>query len=74
MRPSWRTIYREFHRVLNDGGEVRIYPAPDLDRYKTRNADLRAVMKKFDITQRFSVRWLNLAKYPPAYMMTMKKK
>ena len=67
-------IYREFHRVLNDGGEVRIYPAPDLDMDRSRNSDLREVMKKFDITQRFSVRWLNLAKYPPAYMMTMKKK
>lgn len=67
-------IYREFHRVLNDGGEVRIYPAPDLQTVRTRNSDLRAMMKKFDITQRFSVRWLNLAKYPPAYMMTMKKR
>ena len=67
-------IYREFHRVLNDGGEVRIYPAPDLGISKAGNSELRAVMKKFAITQRFSVRWLNLAKYPPAYMMTMKKK
>ena len=67
-------IYREFHRVLNDGGEVRIYPAPDLGISKAGSSELRAVMKKFAITQRFSVRWLNLAKYPPAYMMTMKKK
>ena len=66
-------VYREFHRVLNDGGEVRIYPVPDLDTDKTRNSGLREVMEKFDITQRFSARWLNLAKYPPAYMMTMKK-
>ena len=67
-------IYREFHRVLNAGGEVRIYPAPDLDMDRTRNSGLREVMKKFDITQRFSARWLNLAKYPPAYMMTLRKK
>ena len=67
-------IYREFHRVLNVGGEVRIYPAPDLGISKARNSELRAVMKMFAITQRFSVRLLNLAKYPPAYMMTMKKK
>jgi SAM-dependent methyltransferase len=67
-------IYREFHRVLNDGGEVRIYPAPHLNMDKIRNFGLREVMNKFDITQRFSAKWLNLAKYPPAYMMTMRKK
>lgn len=67
-------IYREFHRVLNDGGEVRIYPAPELDLDRIRSAGLRAVMKEFKITQRFSARWLNLGKYPPAYVMTMRKK
>ena len=66
-------IYREFHRALNDGGEVRIYPAPDLDVDRTRNSGLREVMKKFEIRQRFSARWMNLAKYPPAYIMTMRK-
>jgi len=67
-------IYREFHRVLNHGGEVRIYPAPDLGIHRATSSGLREVMKQFDITQRFSARWLNLAKYPPAYMMTMRKK
>ena len=68
------SIYREFHRVLNVGGEVRIYPTPDLDMNRSRSPGLREVMKKFDITQRFSARLLNLAKYPPAYMMTLRKK
>jgi len=67
-------IYREFHRVLNVGGEVRIYPAPELEVNRTRHAGLREVMEKFEITQRFTARWLNLAQYPPAYMMTMRKK
>jgi SAM-dependent methyltransferase len=67
-------IYREFHRVLKDGGEVRIYPAPELKMDRTTHPGLRGVMRKFDITQRFFVNWLSLAKYPPAYMMTMKKK
>jgi SAM-dependent methyltransferase len=67
-------IYREFHRVLNDGGEVRIYPAPELAVDRIRNTGLREVMKEFEIRQRFSARWLNLGKYPPAYIMTMRKK
>lgn len=68
------SIYREFHRVLSDGGEVRIYPVPELDLDRIRNAGLREVMNKFGIKQRFSARWLNLGKYPPAYIMTMRKK
>ena len=67
-------IYREFHRVLNDGGEVLIYPAPDLDLDRIRNNGLREVMNEFEITQQFSAGWLNLGKYPPAYVMTMRKK
>jgi len=66
-------IYREFHRVLNDGGEVRIYPAPELDLERIRNTGLRQVLKEFEIRQRFTTRWLNLGQYPPAYMMTMRK-
>ena len=67
-------IYREFHRVLKAGGEAKIYPTPDLKRGRIRHADLRAVMNQFDIRQRFSARWLNLGKYPPAYVTTMRKK
>jgi len=67
-------IYREFHRVLNDGGEVRIYPAPELDLEGIRNTGLREVMNQFEIRQRFSAKWLNLGKYPPAYITTMRKK
>mgnify|MGYP001824278574 CR=1 FL=1 len=67
-------IYREFYRVLNNDGEVRIYPAPQLDVDKIRYAGLREVMNQFEIRQRFSARWLNLAMYPPAYTMTMRKK
>ena len=67
-------IYREFYRVLNNGGEVRIYPAPQLDVDKIRYAGLREVMNQFEIRQRFSARWLNLAMYPPAYTTTMRKK
>ena len=68
------SIYREFHRVLNRGGEVRIYPTPELDLEGIQNSGLREVMNEFEITQRFSARWLNLGKYPPAYIMTMRKK
>lgn len=67
------SIYGEFHRVLNDGGEVRIYPAPELVVDRVRNAGLRKVLEKFEIKQRFIARWLNLGKYPPAYIMTMRK-
>ena len=67
-------IYREFHRVLNNGGEVRIYPAPELDLEGIRNTGLREVMNQFEIRQRFSAKWLNLGKYPPAYITTMRKK
>ena len=67
-------IYREFHRVLNDGGEVRIYPAPDLNVDAIRNRGLREVMNQFDIKKRFSARWLNVAMYPPAYVITMRKR
>ena len=68
------SIYREFHRVLNHGGEVRIYPTPQLDLERIQNSGLREVMNEFEIRQRFSARWLNLGKYPPAYIMTMRKK
>lgn len=68
------SIYREFHRVLIDRGEVRIYPAPELDVDRIGHAGLRDIMNEFEISQRFSARWLNLAQYPPAYMMTMRKK
>ena len=67
-------IYREFHRVLNDQGEVRIYPTPKLDAARIRHPGLREVLDKFEISQRFSARWLNLAQYPPAYLTKMKKK
>jgi SAM-dependent methyltransferase len=67
-------IYQEFFRVLTDGGEVRIYPAPDLNVDRIRNRGLREVMSQFDIKKRFSARWLNLAMYPPAYVITMRKK
>jgi SAM-dependent methyltransferase len=66
-------IYREFHRVLTDGGEVRIYPAPDLKVDRIRNRGLRQVMNQFEIKTRFSAGWLNLAMYPPAYVITLKK-
>jgi len=66
-------VYREFHRVLTDGGEVRIYPAPDLNVDRIRNRRLRQVMGQFEIKKRFSARWLNLAMYPPAYVITMNK-
>ncbi len=67
-------IFREFYRVLNDGGEVRIYPAPELDLDGIGSAGLRGVMKQFAIKQRFSTSWLAPAKYPPAYITTMRKK
>jgi SAM-dependent methyltransferase len=67
-------IYREFHRVLSDGGEVRVYPAPVLNVDKIRSAGLRGVMKQFDIRQQFFTSWLNPGKYPPAYVVTMIKK
>jgi len=66
-------IYREFHRVLTEGGEVRIYPAPDLKVDSIRNRELRQVMGQFEVRKRFSARWLNLAMYPPAYVIKMKK-
>jgi SAM-dependent methyltransferase len=68
------TIYREFHRVLKAGGEVRIYPAPELDGDRIRHVGLQDVMNEFEIRQRFSANWLNPGKYPPAYIMTLKKK
>jgi hypothetical protein len=67
-------IYREFHRVLADGGEVRIYPAPDVNLERIRSRSLRGVMKQFDISQRFFTSYLNPGKYPPAYVVTMRKK
>ena len=66
-------IYREFHRVLADGGEVRIYPTPELDIDDIRNADLRDAIAQFEINLRFSANWLNLGKYPPAYITTLRK-
>ncbi len=67
-------IYREFHRVLKDGGEVRIYPTPDLVVGSIRHHGLRKVMGQFDIRQRFCTRWSNMAAYPPAFVTTLKKK
>jgi SAM-dependent methyltransferase len=67
-------IYREFHRVLCVGGEVRIYPAPAMDPDRVRNSGLRKVLGQFEISRRFSAQWLNLAQYPPAYMVTLRKK
>ncbi len=67
-------IYREFHRVLKDGGAVRIYPAPDPDVEGIDHSGLREVMERFQITKRFSTRWLNLIQYPPAYVVTLTKR
>ncbi len=67
-------IYREFHRMLTDGGEVRVYPAPKLDVDGIRSAGLREVMGQFEIRQRFYTKWLNLGAYPPAYIMHLRKK
>jgi SAM-dependent methyltransferase len=66
-------IYREFHRVLNHAGEVCIYPAPYLDVDRIRSPGLREAMKQFEIRRRFTGRLLNPGKYPPAYIMNMKK-
>jgi SAM-dependent methyltransferase len=66
-------IYREFHRVLKDGGEARIYPTPGLAVEKIEHGGLREVMSRFEIGQRFSVRWLNPGQYPPAYVTTLRK-
>ena len=71
---SLEKIYREFHRVLKSGGEVRIYPTPDLDLKRVHRAGLRKIMREFEIGKVFTARWLNPGKYPPAYMMTMTKK
>jgi ubiquinone/menaquinone biosynthesis C-methylase UbiE len=67
-------IYREFYRVLSDAGEIRIYPAPELDVDEISNAGLRSVMKKFDVRQQFFMNWLSPGQYPPAFSMSMKKK
>ena len=67
-------IYREFHRVLKDQGEVRIYPSPHLEVDGFTSLGLREIMRKFEIRQRFSAKWLNLAAYPPAYVTSMSKK
>ena len=66
-------IYREFHRVLTDGGEVRIYPGPDVNLERIRSGGLRGVMKQFEISQRFFTSCLYPGKYPPAYVVTMRK-
>lgn len=66
-------IFREFHRLLGEGGDVRIYPAPYFDIDKIKHADLQSIMQQFDIRQRFCAKWLNLGQYPPAYITTMRK-
>lgn len=66
-------IYREFDRVLNPGGEVRIYPAPDLCINRIRHTGLQQVMGGFEIDKAFYARWSNPAQYPPAYTMILRK-
>ena len=67
-------IYREFHRVLVSVGEVRIYPAPYMEPNRIRHRGLREAMGLFDIRQRFSARLLNPGQYPPAYVLSLRKR
>jgi SAM-dependent methyltransferase len=67
------SIFREFHRVLKPGGEVKIFPAPNYDTGKIRLPGLQRVMRGFDVKQEFFASVLHMTQFPPAYMRTMFK-
>jgi SAM-dependent methyltransferase len=66
-------IFREFHRVLKPGGEVKIFPARAYDPGKIRHPGLEQIMQGFDVKQKFLSSILRMTQYPPAYMRTMLK-
>jgi SAM-dependent methyltransferase len=67
------SIFREFHRVLKPGGEVRIFPTPSYNPAKIRSPGLRDIMQCFAVEQKyFSGSWPSTG-FPPAYLRRMRK-
>ena len=68
------SIFREFHRILKPGGQVKIYPTPYKTSLKTKTAGFKDIMSDFDIEQKFTGLQLRPITYPPSYMTTYTKK
>lgn len=67
-------IFREFHRVLKSGGEIKIYPTPHLNPLKVKSLGFSEIMSDFDIEQKFTGLHFRPITYPPSYATTYKKK
>jgi len=67
------SIFREFHRVLKPGGQIKIFPTPHIDSLQIYNSGFADILSEFEIEQNFAGEFLRIAQYPPAYMTTFTK-
>ncbi|MCB9641008.1 MAG: class I SAM-dependent methyltransferase [Myxococcales bacterium] len=66
-------IFKEFHRLLREGGEVHVYPLPPWESLRWRSVDFLSALNAFSISQVFvsaGLRWESM----PAYRTVFKKK
>jgi len=65
-------IFTEFHRILKVGGTINLYPLPDWDSFQFKNGELKALLKRFNLTQEFIYEPFNLF-YPPTNRISFEK-
>jgi len=68
------SIFREFHRVLKPGGQVKIFPSRHKNSKAFKTDGLNEIMSSFDLKQRFFKGTKRMFIYPPAYVNTYTKR
>lgn len=66
-------IFNEFHRVLRQGGSVKLYPLRDWQRHQTSHAGFQQALERFDVDQQFLGDLWGWASMP-AYVTTFTKR
>lgn len=65
-------IFTEFWRVLKPGGSVQIYPQRYWRPERLENADLKNILQRFVVEQKF-IAGFRIMNSPPAYTTTLTK-